>query len=1057
MELASLAVRRAITFGMIYVFIVGFGLFALARLQLDMFPDISFPMVIVITTYTGASPEDIETLVTRPIEEAVSAVKDTEKVTSTSKQGMALIMAEFDWGKDMAQAETDVRRSIDMMKRYLPTDADEPLVIAMDPALQPIVVLVMTGPYPLDELRRIAEKDMQPRFERLAGIAGAEVSGGLEREVQVTLDPTKVAAFGLDVNAVVGAIYQGNIQAPGGSVQQGRLDFTIQTHGKYQRVADIGEVVVGVKPGLQGMTPITLKEVAKVADSFVEAERRLEVDGQPAIIISVRKQSGANTVRAAEAVMDALPGIKAATGANVQFQEVFNQAQYINESLGNLSETAILGIIITFLTLLFFLRELRSALIVASAIPVSVIATFGIMDRAHMTLNIISMAGLALAIGHLVDTSIVVLENIFRLRQQGESAWDAAIKGARGVSLAVTASTLTSISVFFPVLFVPGIAGALFEDMAITICFSMTASLVVSLTLVPLAASRLLSSKRAAVVLERVEEQDVLRAVRVRYRAILEWIMHGPSPIRGRKPGNRWVVGAGVAGLLGLTALLLVFVPTDFIHADDNSEIYIGLETAVGNNVDEAYAVAKEAIGKVESAIAPEERRLIALDIGVGKGFESLFGQGVHAGNMRVPLVQPGLRKRSQKDIEDALRSALKGIPGLKATVGDPMNFMGGQGDVEIQIRGHDLEVARQVGLELKDSLQALADVSAVSFSIQEQKPELRVNLDRPKLAQLGLSSANIANAISTFFKGKAAGRFSDQGSEYDILVRYAKEHRRDVVELEKMPVVTMQGQAVPLANVAQVQTALGPVDISRLDQGRVSRLWVYLKADYQDAGGDRHIKDMGASIDRIRGILTAYNWPKDFSFTIGGTAETFMKSFQYLALALLLSVFLVYMVMASQFESFREPFIIMFTVPLAAIGVVPLFALTGSSMDIMSLIGVIMLVGIVVNNGIVMVDAANQLRAEFPDRRRAAIEAALQRLRPVLLTALTTIFGMVPLALGLGQGAATWAGLAKAVIGGLTVATFLTLFLVPVVYSLFAPKEAPAHVEHTTAAGGAA
>jgi HAE1 family hydrophobic/amphiphilic exporter-1 len=1051
-ELASLAVRRAITFGMIFIFIVAFGVFAALRLQLDMLPDISFPMVIVITTYTGANPEDIETMVTRPLEEAVAAVKDTEKVNSTSKQGMSLIMAEFNWGKNMAQAETDVRRSIDMMKGFLPEDADEPLVIAMDPALQPIVMLVMTGEYPLDELRRIADKEMRPRFERLPGVAGAEVTGGMEREIHVLFDPVKVAAYAVDVNAVIGAIYMGNQQSPGGSIQQGRLNFAIQARGKYQTVAEIGEVVVGARPGLYGPTPVTLKEVAQVEDSFVETEQRLEVNGEPAVVINVRKQSGANTVRAAETVMAALPNIKAATGAEVRFQVIFNQADFINESLGNLSETGILGIIITFLTLLFFLRHVRSALIVAAAIPVSLIATFGIMDQTHMTLNIISMAGLALAIGHLVDTSIVVLENIFRLRQEGQSAKDAAIQGARGVSLAVTASTLTSVSVFFPVLFVPGIAGVIFKDMAITICFSMTASLVVSLTLVPLAASRLLASQHTLDKLVQSEKKDVLRGIRVIYRRTLEWIMFGPAPVRTWKPGNRWSVIAALVAMLVVTLAMLAFVPTDFMKGDDNSQLYVGIETAVGNNVDEAYTVAREAMKVIEQTVKPEERTLVMLDVGVGKGFESMFGKGVHTGYVRVPLVSPGKRKRSQKEIEDAVRAALKSIPGCRTTVGDPMNFMGGEGDIEIQIRGHDLDVSRTFGLALREKLQALPDVSAVNFSIQDQTPEVRVLLDRIKIARVGLSTANISTAISAFFMGKVAGRYSERGTETNILVRYAKDHRTDVDELKKLPLVTMAGMTVPLGNVADIEMGLGPVDITRLDQQRVSKLNVYLRPEYTDANNNSHIKDMGASIDRIRKILDSENWPAEFSYTIGGTAEEFAKSFKYLGLALLLSVFLVYMVMASQFESFREPFIIMFTVPLAAIGVIPLFFLTGSSLDVMSFIGVIMLVGIVVNNGIVMVDAANQLRAQYPDRKRAAIEAALQRLRPVVLTALTTIFGMVPLALGLGQGAAMWSGLAKAVISGLTVATFLTLFLVPVVYSAFAPKEIEVETEPKTA-----
>ncbi|MBI4699722.1 MAG: efflux RND transporter permease subunit [Deltaproteobacteria bacterium] len=1032
MSLASLSVRYAISVTMIYLMVVGFGLFSLSRLGLDLFPDISFPVVMVITNYEGASPEDIETLVTKPIEGAGASVKDVKELSSTSKQGTSLVQVSFPWGKDMEQAETDVRRALDLVKGLLPEDAAEPMVFAFDPSLQPVVMMMLSGPYPLDELRRIAENEVEPRLTRLPGIASTEVAGGLEREIQVVLDPTKVAAFGLDVMAVIGAVYRENSQVPGGTIQQGTLDFTIQSGGKYRSVAEIGEIVVGAKQTLRGPVPVRLRELAEVKDSFYESQRVLEVDGEPAVWLMVRKQSGANTVLAVRAVMDALPEIKRAAAADVDFKIIFDQAEFINLAIGNLSSTAWIGVALTFLVLLAFLRHVTSSLIVAVSIPVSVVATFGIMDQAGMTLNILTLAGLALSIGMLVDNSIVVLENVFRLRELGRGARPAAIEGARGVSMAVTASTLTTVVVFVPVLFVPGIAGVLFRDMSVVICFSLMVSLLVALTFVPLTASRLLGSVGSDRGVARASGAGrLLRALTEGYGRSLDWCL-----------GRRWAVGLAVLGMLGGAGLLAVALPTEFITEDDQSMLFVSVETPIGNNLRQTHAIMKEVEKQVLEVVRPEERRLVALEAGVGKGFVALFSKGVHAGLIRVRLVSPEKRKRTQKEIEAAVRERLRRIPGIKYSAAMPFNVMGGEGDIEVQIRGHDLGVSRAVGLELRDKILALPEMAEVVFSMEDQKPEVRVTFDRRKLGELGLSVAGAGQAVSTYFMGKLAGRYAEGGDEYDIVVRYAKEHRLDVDELRKMPLSTPLGQVVPLGNVASVELGLGPVDIMRLDQERVTRLQCRLRAEYVDAKGKSVRKDLGRATDRVEQILKAYAWPRNFGYYIGGTAEDLRDSFRYLGLALLVSVLLVYMVMASQFESLRQPFIVMFTVPLAAIGVVPMFSLTRSSFDIPAIIGVIMLVGIVVNNGIVMIDCANRLRGEEGLGRREAIaKAARIRLRPVLMTALTTILGMVPLALEIGEGAAGWAGLAKAVIGGLTTASFLTLLVVPVVYTLFAPK----------------
>lgn len=1031
MNLSSLSVRRGVTFGMLYLLVVGFGLYSLARLNLDLFPDISFPSVIVITNYTGASPEDIETLVTRPLEGGVASVKNVKRVLSESKNGVSLVTAEFEWGHDMELAETHVRRALDLVKGQLPEDAQEPIVFAFDPSLQPVVMMMISGPYPLDELRRIAEREIQPRLERLPGVASAEVAGGQEREIHVVLEPVKLEAFAIDVNAIIGAIYQENLQIPGGSVEQGSLDFTVHTLGKYQSVQEIGEILVGMKmlPGAPP-EPVRLKEVARIEDTFIESQRILEVDGEPTVWVIMRKQSGSNTVRTCETILKAMPQILRDTGADITYRILWDQSDVVKLALGNLSQSALVGIVICFFVLLFFLLNIRSALIVSTAIPISVIATFAVMDQAHMTLNILSMAGLSLGIGMLVDNAIVVLENIFRLRQEGLNPWQAAIRGAGTVGLAVTASTLTTVAVFVPVLFVPGIAGVLFRDMAVTICFSLLVSLVVSLTFIPLAASRLLASERAARLLQRAQRRDLLKGFRQGYHRVLGWFLN-----------RRWIVGVGLVGIIALTVVMGRAIPKEFISADDQSFVFLQVESAIGNNLQTAYLAVKEVEKQVLELVPPSERRLVALDVGVGKGFVSIFSKGVHAGTMRVMLVPVSQRKRSQQQIEDDLRQKLR-VPGVKITIGPPFNPMGGEGDIEIQIRGHDLEASRRAGLELEETIGAMPEVSTVKFSLEDQKPEVRVRFDRSKLAELGVSSAAANTAISAAFMGRAASRYSEEGDEYDILVRLDKKYRLDVDQIRRLPIASRAGAVIPLMNIADVREALGPVNITRLNQERVTRLILSLKAEYTDEDGKPQRKDLARAIERVERVLKAYPWPKDFTWFIGGTAEDFQTSFKWLGLALMVAIFIVFMVMASQFESLRQPFIIMFTVPLAGIGVVIMFALTQTHLDVSALIGIIMLPGIVVNNGIVMVDAANQLRQQGLDRKAAIWQAATLRMRPVLMTALTTILAMVPLALGIGEGAADWIGMARAVIGGLATATVFTLVVVPVIYTLFSAKE---------------
>lgn len=1034
MKISEISVRRGVTFLMIYLMVVGFGLFSLARLGLDLYPDISFPVVITIVEYQGANPEDIENLISRPLEEAVSAVDGVESVTSESKQGISLVTIEFDWGADMEQAETDVRRAIEMIEGYLPEDANAPIIFAFDPSMQPIVMMTLSGPYPLDVLRNVADDEIAPLIERLPGVASAEAAGGLVREIHVVLDPKKIDAYNLDVQAVMGAVYAGNNQLPGGYVEQGTLEFDIQVNGKYKSVDEIGDVMVGARQTVTGgMQTIKLREVAQIEDGFQEPRRILERDGQSSIWMFVRKQSGANTVQAVKLVMDQISKVPSQIGRDIEFKVIFNQAEHINASIGNLSSAALQGVVITFFVLLFFLFSMRSSIIVSLAIPISVIATFGLMGQAGMTLNVLSLAGLALAVGMLVDNAIVVMENIFRYRQMGHSAWNSSIKGASTVGLAVTASTLTTVVVFVPILFVPGIAGVMFNDMAVTICFALTVSLVVALTFIPLAASRLLGGKSAESRIERSTrlQERYLGWLSAAYGRALDWVL-----------GHRRYVLVSIVALLGITGALWTIMPTGFMAEGDDGFMYVSVEAPVGTNLEETYRTLKDVEVRIEQLIPEKDRKMIALDVGVGEGFTAIMSKGVHAGAFRIPLVKPELRETSLSEYEDILRDELKVFPGVKVTIGRPFNFMGGAGDVELQIRGHNLEDQRRIGMELQERLRELPELGEIIYSMSDQKPQMEVDFDRQKLSELGLSPGAVSNAVSIAFQGRTVARYSDDGNEYDIKMRYDPKFRQDQDDLKNLPVVTMSGVTVPLQNVADIETRLGPIDIKRLDQERYTSLNIYLKDKWVGADGKEFKKDLGKTIKKITDVADKVQMPEGFSYKVAGTAEDFQTSFKWMGVALMVSVLLVFMVMASQFESLREPFIIIFTVPLAAVGVVLMFVLTRSTIDVSALIGVIMLVGIVVNNGIIMVDAANQIREEGHGRLQAIALAGRQRLRPVLMTSFTTMLGMVPMALGIGEGAETWAGMGKAVIGGLFTSTFLTLFVVPVMYTVFARRE---------------
>jgi hydrophobic/amphiphilic exporter-1 (mainly G- bacteria), HAE1 family len=1024
MRLSRLAVNKAVAFSMIFLIIIGFGLFSFTQLRTALFPDIKFPVVVVLTQYTGVAPEDIETLISRPIEEAVGSVQNVTRVTSRSSMGNSAVIIEFEWGTNMDMAEFHVRRNLDFVRGILPDDANEPITFTFDPSLQPILILGLTsGELSQTELRRISEERIEPRLERIEGVATANTIGGAKRQILVEINPHALQAKGLSVSDIIQAIRMENVQFPGGFITQDEREFSIRTLGMYQSVDQIRNTVITYING----TPVYLHHVAEIRDWFEEPRGIVRTDRELAVLLFVQKQSDANTVRTANNVLRELSSIENAVGDNIRIVTLFNQSEFINQSVSNLRNTAGLAFLLTGLVLLFFTHNIRSSIIVAIAVPFSVITTFAVMYFADLTLNIISLAGLALAIGLLVDNSIVVLENIYRLREEGHERRQAAIDGSSQVARAITGSTMTTLAVFVPILFVPGIAGILFNDMVITICFSLIVSLFVALTLIPLLSSRYLRMTGASIDLLRSKQdaaQEITQPANLSDR-IGNLLVHITS-IHERS--LRWAINHKKLTLGGVTVLFLIslvlytVVGTEFIPQTDQSYIRLEVEMPRGTALD----ITEQVIGRVEREITEEvhELRTMTTNIGNPGSFMAAFsGAGSNFAEFHIGLIPIRQRSRSQFQIQDGIRARLERIPGIDYRFDSGgMDFS--EGDIRIKIFGYDFNELRQLAAGVQQIVERIDGVVDVHSSLEGGQPELIVDIDRDRAAMLGIKASMISDVVYSSIQGNIASRFLDRGDEYDIFVRLPSEYRRQTDILENLLVRSPMGSHIPLKATAEIKEDSAPFTITREDQQRMASVALSVSG-----------RDLGSVIRDVSRELTAFDFPPDTRYVVAGVAEDMQESFMYLGLALLIAFVGVYMVMAGVFESLVHPFVIIFTVPLAIIGVGWGLFITGTIISVTALIGMVMLTGIVVNNGIVMVDFMNQLREKGMEMQEAVITAAKIRLRPVLMTGLTTVLAMSPLAIGLGEGGETWAPMARAVMGGLLVSTAFTVIIIPVLY----------------------
>jgi HAE1 family hydrophobic/amphiphilic exporter-1 len=1006
---------------MISMVIILLGAISLTRLPVDLMPDTQMPTITVRVNYAGVGPLEMEELVTRPIEQAVSAVAGLDRVDSTSSEGSANIRLNFVWGTDLSEAADEVRTRLDRVRGRMPEDADPPTVFKFDSTAMPIMGIGVEGDFDPVTLREIAQNDLSPRLERVAGVAAVTINGGLRRQIHVDLSREKITALNLTPERVIAILRTENQNIPLGEVNDADRTLLLRSPGQFTNIDEIKNIVVMTRDGV----PVYMRDIAEVTDATEDRRSFMRINGVNGIRMQVTKQSGTNTIQIAEGVKREVERINAEI-QGMKLQILDDQSRFIERAIGSVQEHAMLGGLLVIAIIYLFLRDVKSTLIICTSIPVSVIGTFALLYFGGYTLNTLTFGGLALGIGMVVDAAIVVLENTYRHLEMGKDRMTAAIDGSEEVWSAILASTLTHIAVFVPMLFLTGVSSIMFGQLAAVVSFSLAMSLLVAVTIVPVLCSRLLDPPhvihgRSGVMAQFNRKVDGwLNNLDEFYARMLRLsLAHRPT-----------VFAVGIA-LFVIALVLLPRIGFEFQPQTDEGEVTVDAELAVGSRIEKTEAVLIGLEDKIRAAV-PEATMLITQANG-GGGFG---GGSTHRGNVNVRLVPRGERDRSNEQIAMQLRRELSGIPGVIIRArpsGGQQNMMrgmgggGGDGRLSIEILGHDLEQSKQIAQDLKTMLDSTPGIADTRLQREEGRPELAVRVDRDKAALLGLTVTGIANTIRTNVAGTQAAMFRDAGNEYPIVVRLRQSDREEVSEVGDVLLSGSGGQVLPAKNVMIIDRGTGPVSIERKNQERVQRVNAETETTLSEA------------VAAVRARMPEINVPKDFAVGFGTEVEEQAKSFRELQLVLILAIVLVYTVMASQYESLKDPFIIIFSIPLAAIGVVGALMLTGTPFSMQAYIGVIMLAGIVVSNAILLVDYTNTLRRRDGMELRAAIElAGRHRLRPILMTSLCTGLGLVPMAIGIGEGAELQAPLARVVIGGLLTSTLITLVFVPSMYTLF-------------------
>ena len=1024
MLLPEFGVKQPVTNLMIFLAIIVMGVMAIIFLPIDLMPEMEIPAITVITTYRGASAEDVETAITKNIENDLSIVSNVTELVSYSREGVSNVICRFNWGTNLDEAANEIRERLGFTEMRLPDDAEKPIIIKFSTTAIPVLGYGITARETMGKLYETLDKNLATPLKQIEGIGAVQLIGGLQRQINIEIDKGKLAAYGISINEVESAIRTHNISQPAGSIKVGPNEYMLQTPGEYEDVRQIGETIVRVSGGAN--SAVRLKDIAVINDDFKEPSGMVHVNGDPGMMAMIQKQSGANSNEVCRKVKEKLEIIKKNLPADIKIIEMFNTGDMINLTVKNLRDTIFWGGILVIIVTLLFLGEFRSSLIIALTIPFSLISSFIFLYIWGRTINMISLASISIAIGMVVDNAIVVMENIFTHRARGADPFKAAITGASEVGLAISASSLTTIVVFVPLIFLTGITGIMFKELGVMVIVTILASLLTALTFTPMLSSKLLSPKSS------FEKHGWFKHIEDLYSLVLDWSLANKIKI----------VVLAVLVLLGSVALIPL-MGTEFFPEEDTGDIRVTVELPPGKRMEESLKIGQELEKICREACGQDMKDFYIRTGSVGLG-GSMMGmkEGTNVVMVGLKLVKVVERNRSDKHIAQIIRERIDVLPGivkLDVKTGDPMaQMMSSSGKpISVEIYGNNMDETDKIAAQIKDIMKKTPGAKDPAVSREIAKPEWKVMVDADKTANLGLTKNSVAQTVRTYFYGKNVSKYREKGEEYDIFIRLRPEDRRFAENILDTSIASPAlGQNVLLSNVAKIQEDLGPIEIERKNQTRVVR-----------AEANLHERPLGDVADDIEKRISKISLPEGVSLKIAGLRTEQKKSFRDMGLLLILSAFLVYAVMASQFESLVHPFIIIFSVPFGFSGVFLALFIRGYPVSMISLLGLVLLVGVVVNNAIVLVDYINLLRRPVAEGGygislfEAIKQSGVRRLRPIMMTTLTTVFGLLPMALQSGEGSASWRPLGTTILGGLIFSAMVTLILVPVLYAIFNKK----------------
>ncbi len=1034
MSLPSFSVRRPVTVVMIFAGIVLLGIISWNRLPQELFPSITYPQLTVVTDYPNAAPEEVETLITKPIEEAVGTVQNARRIVSTSREGTSLVIVEFNWDTDMNFAALGMREKIDLIKERLPREAEEPIVMKFNPFAKPVLTMNVSGPRPLHELNEIAKRYLKDRIEKVEGVASCSISGGIEREIHVEVSSSALHNSGIDLLQVAESLRESNLNYPAGTTKEEFFEWLIRTIGEFETVSEIDSTVVAVdndeenagagRPKRESEigTPrlISLSDIATVTDDFRERTSYSRFNGRENVAVAVHKQAEANAIRTVRRIRDELERVNEILPERVYVDIDYDQSRFIQNAIYGVTGAALQGGMLAVVVLFLFFRNIRSAFIVAFSIPISILAAFCLMYFSGLSVNIISFGGLALGIGMLVDNAIVVMENIFRVRGTVNNQRDAAEKGTEEVASAITASTFTTVAVFLPLVFVVGVAGQIFKDLALTITFSVLASLFVGVSLIP----RLAMTGSMPVPKQGARDTAKPAGISFVYsRALQLFLAHK-------------VVGLMLVFILFFASLgLFGYIEKEFMPKVDEGQFIAKLDMPPGTKLEATNAISRRI---EEEIISMQAVRSVSAMVGSNKE-ESPSSVGIEMLKENQAQITVSLdkgRRFSTKDFVQELKGRLAGIVPPAGDIKFILSqnilqsaFQGEDSPIVIEVKGERLERVHEVARKLSSRIGRVRGVYDIKSSMENPAPETKIIVDKKKAALYNLSVLDIARTAKIALDGEIATKFKEEGREIGVRVRLQQEDRKDAAVIKQLRIISNNGIEIPLDEVTTFRRGSGPSEIRRIDKERTVLV-------YANVYG-RNLNEVTSAIEKVIDSMT---FPEGFKPPVlAGERKQMEESFASLRFALILSILVVYMIMAAQFESLWQPFIIMCSVPLAVIGIGAALYITQTSLNVVALLGVIVLGGIVVNNAIVLIDYINGLIRAGMAAEDAVTEAARTRLRPIIMTTLTTLLGLFPLALGIGEGGELISPLAITVMGGLLVSTFLTLLVIPAMYLIIA------------------